>query len=285
MNVTDKAQPPTSRNTTVDSEEKKQHTLDSSSSFAQSSLILNDLNVRVPALPISSSKSRRDLVRVALPTTTSMNSTTSDRNMIPSSLDEEEADGDDGMMIGNSPPASRGTDTGHVASGHLTQSTMNIPSQSSSSTPKATKLTSSSSVILRPSLRDKEAAKESNKSIALIFAAEADSDGILDRKILKKLASTMNTIEEKCKAAEKSEKDGGSSVAQGKIDLQQAMARRASLARLMNSIATNADQAFAGTFKSTAPEISSSSSSSSTSDGGDVRPGSLTVYTQKPRLR
>jgi hypothetical protein len=290
MNVIDKSHYPTSRNTTVDNEEKKQHDLDSSTSFAQSSLILNDLNVRVPALPISSSKSRRDLVRVALPTTPNLNSTL-DRNMIPSLIEmEEEADGDDGMMIGspNSPPASRGTDTGHVASGHFTQSTINVPSQSSSSTPKATKLTSSS-VILRPSLRDKEAAKESNKSIALSFAAEADSDGLLDRRILKKLASTMNTIEEKCKAAEKSEKDGGSNGAQGKIDLQQAMARRASLARLMNSIATNAEQAFAGTFKSTAPEISSSSSfsssSSSTSDGGDVRPGSLTAYTQKPRLR
>ena len=254
-----------------------------------------DMNVRVPTRV--SSNNRRDQVRVSLP------SRLGEREGVhaegSSSSSSPTLDGDDGMMMsstnggGGSPPPSRGGGGGGEDGGQFSQSiTANGPATpSSNSTSKSSSSSSSSLVLLlRPSLRDKEAEKESNKSMALTFAAEADPEGVLDRRILKKLASTMNTIEEKRKTAERE----SATSAKGKIDLQQAMARRASLARLMTSIATNADQAFAGTFKSSSSSSDlSSSSSSSTLDAGssmlmmgstDARPG-LSIYTQKPRLR
>jgi hypothetical protein len=198
-------------------------------------------------------------------------------------------------MTSGSHPGSRGVDGGRVGDEDVflqSQSVINASAVgASSSTLSSTGKKSSSTgqqQLLRPSLRDKEAEKEANKSMAVAFAADADPDGLLDRRILKKLASAMNTIEEKRKVAERE----SASSAKGKIDLQHAMARRASLARLMTTIATNADQAFAGTLKSSSelPPISSTSSSSSLDAGSssimnsDIRPG-LTIYTQKPRLR
>jgi len=280
-----------SNNTSSSSSSSSSGVEPSSSTLSSSSnrMLVLDMNVRVPTRV--SSNNRRDQVRVSLP------SRLGEREGVHAegSSSSPPLDGDDAMMMtmasdnGGSPPPSRGG--GGEDGGQFSQSIIaSGPATTSNSTSKSSS-SSSSVVLLRPSLRDKEAEKESNKSMALTFAAEADPEGVLDRRILKKLASTMNTIEEKRKTAERE----SATSAKGKIDLQQAMARRASLARLMTSIATNADQAFAGTFKSSSSSSSDlpSSSSSSTLDADssmlltgstDARPG-LSIYTQKPRLR
>jgi len=77
-------------------------------------------------------------------------------------------------------------------------------------------------------------------SIASIIAQDVDPDGLLDRKLIKRLAKEMDTVEIKRKEAE-----SHAATATGRIALQKALQRRTSLARLMTGIATNPIATFA----------------------------------------
>jgi hypothetical protein len=94
---------------------------------------------------------------------------------------------------------------------------------------------------LSKSAREKQAEAAANRSISAQFAAEADPEGLLDRRLIKRLAAAMEGVEDRRRAAERA---GGAATAKGRIDLQRAMARRASIARLMSGIASDAEAAF-----------------------------------------
>lgn len=149
---------------------------------------------------------------------------------------------------------------------------------------------------------DKDTAPTLSASAA--FAAEADPDGMLDRRLIKKLASEMENMEGKRRAAEQQ-----ASTAKGKLQLQKAMQRRASLARLMTGIAINPVATFANGGKgdsasagiSTAPgaDAAAAASASAVTSSGELHghasfggkaggasaSSGLAVYTTRPRLR
>jgi hypothetical protein len=108
----------------------------------------------------------------------------------------------------------------------------------SAATPKSSARNTSN---LSKSAREKQAEAAANRSISAQFAAEADPEGLLDRRLIKRLAAAMEGVEDRRRAAEKA---GGAATAKGRIDLQRAMARRASIARLMSGIASDAEAAF-----------------------------------------
>jgi hypothetical protein len=123
-------------------------------------------------------------------------------------------------------------------------------------------------------------------SLAAGLAAELDPDGVLDRRFLKKLADQVGHIEHRKKEAENK-----ATTLKGKIALQKAMQRRASLARLMTGIATNAAGAAAGTSGGGGGGDAAAAAANAGGDGSTYSPGSilsspgLAIYTTRPKLR
>lgn len=135
-------------------------------------------------------------------------------------------------------------------------------------------------------------------SIASIIAQDVDPDGLLDRKLIKRLAKEMDTVEVKRKQAEVH-----AATATGRIALQKALQRRTSLARLMTGIATNPIATFAnsgrGELQPTTTNLGNTKSLSDTlstetmkndqmlGNNGSVAQllSGLAVYTTRPKLR
>ena len=149
-----------------------------------------------------------------------------------------------------------------------------------SSAASLAKLSKGGSLVLK-SARDKEVAAAASRSVSSTLAAEADPDGLLDRRLIKRLAAAMDSVEERRREAERN-----AASAKGKIDLQQAMARRASIARLMSDIATSAETAFGAGGGANAAGAGANSTRETGDDSiGGARSVGLEAYTNRPRLR